>query len=149
MSFKLMAALFVAVAAIGAVYTYRNMATELAAVSAQKAQLEVSMEAVQGEFSDYAKSITSQAASLKRAIAEVTFKYEQSQKKVVTLEKMLNDHDLKKLSLKKPGLIESRINVASNKLLKQLEAATQTFSSETENETVSSETTEADTGNPE
>ena len=45
------------------------------------------------------------------------------------LQRKLNDHNLTKLSSKKPGLIEKRINDATSKIFKELEEITSSSSS--------------------
>ena len=45
------------------------------------------------------------------------------------LQRKLNDHNLTKLSSKKPGLIEKRINDATSKIFKELEEITASSSS--------------------
>ena len=44
----------------------------------------------------------------------------------IDLQKKLNDHNLTKLSSKKPGLIEKRINEATSKIFDELEEITST-----------------------
>tara|TARA_B100001094_G_C18140593_1_gene777627 strand:- start:710 stop:1102 length:393 start_codon:yes stop_codon:yes gene_type:complete len=44
----------------------------------------------------------------------------------IDLQKKLNDHNLTKLSSKKPGLIEKRINEATSKIFAELEEITST-----------------------
>ena len=44
------------------------------------------------------------------------------------LQRKLNDHNLTKLSSKKPGLIEKRINDATSKIFRELEEITSTNS---------------------
>lgn len=45
------------------------------------------------------------------------------------LQRKLNDHNLTKLSSKKPGLIEKRVNDATSKIFKELEEITSSSSS--------------------
>lgn len=65
-------------------------------------------------------------------IQNETLKLQQSLQKAEDynneLQKKLNDHNLTKLSSKKPGLIEKRINEATSKIFKELEEITSTDS---------------------
>ena len=65
-------------------------------------------------------------------IQQETLKLQQSLQKAegynTELQRKLNDHNLTKLSSKKPGLIEKRINEATSKIFKELEEITSTDS---------------------
>ena len=65
-------------------------------------------------------------------IQNETLKLQQSLQKAEDynneLQKKLNDHNLTKLSSKKPGLIEKRINDATSKIFRELEEITSTNS---------------------
>lgn len=55
---------------------------------------------------------------------ELTSKYNEAESKVDSLRDKLIDHDLTNLSLKKPGLIEKRINNGTSKAFANLESIT-------------------------
>lgn len=55
---------------------------------------------------------------------ELTDKYNESESKVNSLRDKLIDHDLTNLSMKKPGLIEKRINNGTAKAFEHLESIT-------------------------
>lgn len=65
-------------------------------------------------------------------IQQETLKLQQSLQKAegynTELQRKLNDHNLTKLSSKKPGLIEKRINDATSKIFRELEEITSTNS---------------------
>ena len=65
-------------------------------------------------------------------IQQETLKLQQSLQKAESynteLQRKLNDHNLTKLSSKKPGLIEKRINEATSKIFRELEEITSTNS---------------------
>lgn len=65
-------------------------------------------------------------------IQQETLKLQQSLQKAegynTELQRKLNDHNLTKLSSKKPGLIEKRINEATSKIFRELEEITSTNS---------------------
>jgi predicted RNase H-like nuclease (RuvC/YqgF family) len=66
-----------------------------------------------------------QAAELSKKLnKELTDKYNEAESRVNTLRDKLIDHDLTNLSLKKPGLIEKRINNGTDKAFKHLESIT-------------------------
>lgn len=56
--------------------------------------------------------------------AELTSKYNEAESKVDSLRDKLIDHDLTNLSMKKPGLIEKRINNGTSKAFANLESIT-------------------------
>jgi hypothetical protein len=65
------------------------------------------------------------AAELSKKLnKELTDKYNQSEAKVNSLRDKLIDHDLTNLSMKKPGLIEKRINNGTRKAFEHLESIT-------------------------
>jgi len=66
-----------------------------------------------------------EAAELSKKLnKELTEKYNEAESRVNTLRDKLIDHDLTNLSLKKPGLIEKRINNGTDKAFKHLESIT-------------------------
>jgi hypothetical protein len=66
-----------------------------------------------------------ESAELTRKLnEELTSKYNEAESKVDSLRDKLIDHDLTNLSLKKPGLIEKRINNGTSKAFANLESIT-------------------------
>ncbi|MEK9896070.1 MAG: hypothetical protein VW518_06550 [Burkholderiaceae bacterium] len=66
-----------------------------------------------------------QAAELSKKLnKELSDKYNQSESRVNSLRDKLIDHDLTNLSMKKPGLIEKRINNGTKKAFEHLESIT-------------------------
>jgi uncharacterized protein YeeX (DUF496 family) len=76
-------------------------------------QCEETLEAVRTNFSDAERNIT----NLQKRLS-VTENYKNE------LQNKLRRHDLTKLTLKKPGLIEKRINDATEQIFKNLESDT-------------------------
>jgi len=66
-----------------------------------------------------------EAAALSQKLnKELTDKYNKSESRVNSLRDKLIDHDLTNLSMKKPGLIEKRINNGTKKAFEYLESVT-------------------------
>ena len=55
---------------------------------------------------------------------ELQLKYREAEKYGDELSKKLREHDLTRLTLRKPGLIEKRVNDATKKVFEELESST-------------------------
>ena len=55
---------------------------------------------------------------------ELQLKYREAEKYGDELSKKLREHDLTRLTLRKPGLIEKRVNDATQKVFEELESST-------------------------
>lgn len=55
---------------------------------------------------------------------ELQLKYKEAEKYGDELSKKLREHDLTRLTLRKPGLIEKRVNDATKKVFEELESST-------------------------
>ena len=69
-------------------------------------------------------SISNIAELSKKLNKELSDKYNQSESRVNSLRDKLIDHDLTNLSMKKPGLIEKKINNGTKKAFDYLERVT-------------------------
>ena len=72
------------------------------------------------------EKITSDNASFQLANDELNLKLRQSEAYGDALAKKLREHDLTMLTLRKPGLIERRVNSATAKVFEDLESSTAT-----------------------
>ena len=63
-------------------------------------------------------------AAFEVANSELQLKYREAEKYGDELSKKLREHDLTRLTLRKPGLIEKRVNDATKKVFEELESST-------------------------
>lgn len=112
--------LFMASAAYGAYYYYNDTQERLAVLHENNAKLETAakakdamidaLEATQEEL----EAINSQLALDLQSATDYTDE----------LRKKLQEHDLTRLSLKKPGMIEKRVNDGTKDIISELESIT-------------------------
>ena len=117
---RIYALIFLASLAGGAYYYYQDTQERLAQAAANLAvaeqaakQNQMVIDNMQQQYAEQQEMINELNGALMKANANVD-----------KLRNTLQNHDLARLALKKPGLIEKRINDATAKLFEELEAAT-------------------------
>ena len=70
--------------------------------------------------------LSEQNSKIQKETVQLQKSLQRAEKYNIDLQKKLNDHNLTKLSSKKPGLIEKRINEATSKIFAELEEITST-----------------------
>jgi len=73
--------------------------------------------------------LTQQNIKIQNETMRLQKSLQKAEKYNTDLQRKLNDHNLTKLSSKKPGLIEKRVNDATSKIFKELEEITASSSS--------------------
>ena len=112
---KLTMILIVALLSVGGVFYLKYQADQktIATLRDNNAKLEVAAQSKQAAIDTLQKSANDNA----RLIKDLQTKLTESEAYLGELRKTLRKHDLTNLARNKPGLIEKRINDASNKLL--------------------------------
>ena len=113
-------AMIIASASAGAYYYHTSTQKRLAEYATETAQLSIS--AKQNEL--LYKSATADAKRQGEMTLELIVNLRDSTKQRGELVRKLHKHDLTRLSVLKPGLIEKRINNATKKVFDQLESDT-------------------------
>ena len=112
---------FVAVSFVGTAYWYY---TDSQATIAQLRENAVLLEQANKTNQEAIAQLQEDAALFQKLNAELSNKMAEADSKVDALRNKLIDHDLTQLSLKKPGLIEKRVNNGTKKAFEYLESIT-------------------------
>ena len=104
----------------GAYYYYKDTQARIAILTENSAKLEQATNTQKQTIN----TLVEDAAKYRELNKELNTKLEAANDYKNTLIDKLRKHDLAKLSLKKPGLVEKRINNGTKKLFKSLEELT-------------------------
>lgn len=103
----------------GAVWYYHDSQERLATLLVEKTRLE---QAVKTQ-TDTLRELQRQAAEMTALVKDLNAAMAKAETSVRDLQKILDDHDLEKLALEKPRMVEDKINAATRKALRDLECA--------------------------
>ena len=104
----------------GAYAYYSNTQERLKQLQENNAKLEVSVQSLEKVKNTLEEDAQKQA----NQVTSLIVKLEKAEKEQAELRAKLNKHDLTRLSEKKPGLIEKRINDGTKKLFTDFESIT-------------------------
>lgn len=116
---KILIGILIAFGGVGYLY-YTDTQTRLNTLRDNNAKLESANRTNQETIAQLQKD----AELMNKLNEELVTKFNESSKKVDELRDKFIDHDLTTLSLKKPGLIESRINKGTQKAFEHIETIT-------------------------
>lgn len=112
----------------GLVYLhYTNLLKEIDVLKTNSVALELTVQTQKKTVKSFETSIDSWEKSQKKLIAkmeELKNVSKKASKERVRLEKMFSKHDIGKIALRKPGLLEKRINNGIVNAIRMLESAT-------------------------
>ena len=112
--------LFMGSATYGAYYYYTDTQERLAVLHENNAKLETAAKAKDAMID----ALESTQEELEAINSQLALDLQSATDYTDELRKKLQEHDLTRLSLQKPGMIEKRVNDATEKLRKQLETDT-------------------------
>ena len=107
------------VATVGLLY-YRDTQKRISALQQNNAKLEVAVQSKEAALNEMTDNFEKQA----RLNKELSGKLEDAEKYQDDLRSKLQKHDLTRLSIGKPGMIEKRINDDTKKLFSDFESIT-------------------------
>ena len=107
------------VATVGLLY-YRDTQKRISALQQNNAKLEVAVQSKEAALNEMTANFEKQA----RLNKELTGKLEDAEKDQDDLRSKLQKHDLTRLSIGKPGMMEKRINDDTKKLFSDFESIT-------------------------
>ena len=107
------------VATVGLLY-YRDTQKRISALQQNNAKLEVAVESKEAALNEMTDNFEKQA----RLNKELSGKLEDAEKYQDDLRSKLQKHDLTRLSIGKPGMMEKRINDDTKKLFSDFESIT-------------------------
>ena len=107
------------VATVGLLY-YRDTQKRISALQQNNAKLEVAVESKEAALNEMTANFEKQA----RLNKELSGKLEDAEKDQDDLRSKLQKHDLTRLSIGKPGMMEKRINDDTKKLFSDFESIT-------------------------
>lgn len=111
---------FTSSAAYGAYYYYNDTQERLATLAQNNAILEVAARSKDLVIEE----MTANTKELELLNSELVLDLQAAYDYTDSLRSVLQDHDLTRLSLQKPGLIERRVNDGTNNILGELESLT-------------------------
>lgn len=112
--------LFMSSAAYGAYYYYTDTQERLAVLHENNAKLETAAQAKDAMID----ALESTQDELEAVNSQLALDLQDAYKYTDDLRKKLQEHNLTLLSLKKPGMIEKRVNDATQDILGELESIT-------------------------
>ena len=112
--------LFMLSAAYGAKYYYDTTQNKIAQLQENNVKLETAVASKDLVINDMKKT----AKELEAINNQLALDLSQAQNYTDDLRKKLQEHDLTRLSLKKPGMIEKRVNDGTKNILSELESIT-------------------------
>lgn len=111
---------FMASAAYGAKYYYDTTQNKIAQLQENNVKLETAVASKDLVINDMKET----AEELEAINNQLALDLSQAQNYTDDLRKKLQEHDLTRLSLKKPGMIEKRVNDGTKNILSELESIT-------------------------
>ena len=101
---------------------YINLKNQLAIKTSEASKYKSSLKDVETTVN----VLSEQNSKIQKETLQLQKSLQKAENYNIDLQKKLNDHNLTKLSSKKPGLIEKRINDATSKIFTELEEITST-----------------------
>lgn len=105
---------------LGAVYYYKSSQATIQRLAAEKAILNGAVERQNATINEMEASTAKQ----QQLNSELQVKLQENESGLDEIRQKLSNHDLTKLAIARPGLIEERINNGTSEVFKQLESDT-------------------------